>query len=107
NILERLSYFDSFFAEVVGRADDLHRLHSAAREPHHHAFRIVVAAKGNAARTHAIVGRAAKFAAPNHQRALQQAAAFEVFEEAGNRFIHRTDARASGLLDVTLRVPSA
>ena len=62
-------------ANGVRAADDLSALGPAPREPHAESMRIVVAAI--AAFAH---GHAAKFAAPDDERAVEQAARFEVFQ---------------------------
>ena len=82
------------------------RVAAAAGEPDGHGFRIVIAAIGGAA-AHAVVGRAAKFAAPDDERALEQAALLEISYERGDGLVHAADGIAVGALDVIVRVPSA
>src|SRR5262249_5158249 len=63
-------------------ADDVPALYASAGENHRKAIRVVVAAIGSLAHR-----RAAEFAAPDYERSLKQAAAFEVLDEGRSRLI--------------------
>jgi hypothetical protein len=66
-------------AVVVGGAVAMARLDAAAGEPHRDPVRVVIAAVA------ALGGRGpAELAAPPHQRVVEQAAALEVAEQAGD-----------------------
>ena len=67
-------------ADGIGGADHLPAFHARAGEPHGEAVRIVVAAVLSFAHRHA-----AKFAAPNDERGIQQPARFQILQQAGNR----------------------
>src|SRR5437016_8330858 len=71
---------DGVEADFVGLAEAEAGLGAAAGEEHGIAIRIVIAA--GAAFAHR---RAAEFAAPDDERVVQQAAAFEVLDETSNR----------------------
>ena len=53
----------------------------------------------------AVVGRAAEFAAPHDERAVEQAALLEVADQRGNRLVDLLDEVAVGALDVVVAVP--
>ena len=77
---------DGAQAELVGGADDLAALDAAAGHPDREAVGVVVAAFG-AAGAAVGDGTAAEFAAPDHQRGVEQAAGFEVGQQAGDAFV--------------------
>ena len=66
-------------AELVGLADSDAGLHAAAGHPHGEGVRMMVAAVG-AALHHR---RAAKLAAPDHQRVVEQAALLQILDQRG------------------------
>src|SRR5688500_17701784 len=66
-------------ADVVGGANDLTAFDAASGKPHGEAKIVMIAAL-------AALGlrRTAELAAPEHQRGVEQAAAFQVLEQGGN-----------------------
>src|SRR2546430_999524 len=101
---------DSPQPNLIGRADHLAALHSAASHPDGEAIRIVIPAMAVAAAVGAAIGsrRAAEFAAPDYQRALQQSARFQVGEQSRNGVVYLAgllaDLKSRGLLESTLVV---
>ena len=71
--------FDGVVAEVVGGAVDVAALDAAARQPHREAVAMMIPAGGPFAHR-----RAAKLAAPDHQRVVEQAAGLEVAQKRGD-----------------------
>ena len=67
-------------AELLGLPTNGPRLESAARNPHREGVNVVIAPGGLAHLAHR---RAAKFAAPDHDRVVEQAALLEVADERG------------------------
>ena len=86
---------------VVGFPDDDARPDASAGHPHGESVRIMVAAV--AFFRH---GRAAKLTAPDDQRLVQQAPALEVFDQAGDRLIHRAAGFGVVAFDVGVRSPT-
>ncbi len=73
---------DGSTAVVVGGAEAQAALDAAAGQPHRVTGAVVAAAVG------AVLARStAEFAAPQHQRVIQQAAQLQVGQEAGNRLV--------------------
>ena len=89
-------------AEVVSRADALTAAHPAAGHPHRETARVVVAAAGLLSHR-----RAAKLTTPNDERLVEQAARFQIGEEAGDGFVHGATERAVAFLELRVAVPAA
>ena len=83
---------DGVPAELVGRAVDDPPLHAAAGQPHREAERVVLAAVGPFGRR-----RAAELAAPDDERVVEQAAGFQVLEQAGDRLVGRRAVAGSSV----------
>ena len=66
----------------------------------------MVAAVGGAA-AHAVIGGAAELAAPDDERAIEQAALFEIGDESGDGLVDAADEIAMSALDVVMAVPRA
>ena len=98
--------FDGCHAEFVGGADGVASIAAATGEPDGHGVGVVVATIGSAA-AHAVVGCASEFAAPDDERAVQEAALFEVGDERGDGLVHAAHEVAVGTLDVVVAVPGA
>ena len=96
--------FDGCHAEFVGGADGVASIAAATGEPDGHGVGVVVATIGSAA-AHAVVGCASEFAAPDDERAVQEAALFEVGDKCGDGLVHATHEVAVGALDVVMAVP--
>ena len=91
---------DGVEADGVGRADDLAALDAAAGHPHGEAQVVVVAAPARFG-----LGRAAELAAPEDQRAVEQAPALQVLEQAGDGLVGLGGLAEVVLLDVAVGVP--
>ncbi len=98
--------FDGGHAEVVGGADSVTGVAAATGEPHRHGVRIMVATVSRSA-ADTVVGGATKLAAPDDERAVQEASLFEVGDERGDGLIHAAHEVAMGTLDVVVAVPGA
>src|SRR5579862_9123244 len=84
DVAEVVAVLDGVEADVVGGADDLAAFDAAAGEPHGEAEVVMVAATAGGAGGAAFgFGGTAEFAAPEEERAVQEAAAFQVFDEGG------------------------
>ena len=94
--------FDGPQAQLVGRADHLPAADAAAGHPHREAGRVVVAAVAFFAHR-----RAAEFAAPDHQRFVEQTAPLQIAQQPGDRLVHRAAELAVVLLELAVRVPLA
>ncbi|SVE59913.1 uncharacterized protein METZ01_LOCUS512767, partial [marine metagenome] len=75
-------------AEIIGGAMGDAGLDAAAGHPHTKIARVMVAAVVLASEFALTINRAAKFAAEDHQRVIEHAALFEVFDECGGRLIN-------------------
>ena len=93
-------------AEVVGRAVNQARFHSAARRPERETARMMVAAKIVLLDFALGISRAAKLAAPDHQRVVEQPALLEVFDQGGAGLVGvlRLGLDASGQAPVMIPV---
>ncbi len=98
--------FDRFHAEFVGLTNGVTRVAAATGEPDGHGVGVVVATVGGAA-AYAVVGSAAKLAAPDDERTLQQAALFEVGDERSDGLVHAAHEIAMGALDIVVAIPRA
>ena len=76
------AHFGGLDAEFVSRAEDLAAFHAAAGHPHTETVGVVVAAVIALGE-----GRAAEFAAPDYEGGIEQAAAFEVAQQAGDGLV--------------------
>ena len=76
-------------SEFVGGSVNAAALHAAAGHPHGERVWMMIAAQKRLVSI-AILGhrRAAKLAAPNHERLIEQAATTQIADERGNRTIH-------------------
>src|SRR6266404_387512 len=76
-------------ADLVGLADDLAAFDTAAGHPDAEGKRMMVAAS-HAGKPRPVFaqGRAAKLGGPHYQRALEQAALFEVLEQGGHGLVY-------------------
>ncbi len=98
--VERL--LDGGAAELVGFAHGDAALDAAAGEPHGEAVCIVVAAGALGV----LGGRLpAELAAPDNQRRVQQATLFQVFEQAGDRFVGLAGVQVMVADQVAVSVP--
>ena len=93
---------DGLVAEFVGRAVDLAGLEAAAGQEQREGVAVVVAA-GATLRDR----QAAEFAAPEDDRALQEAALLQVADQRGGRLIHLRAHLGQALLDIAVVVPAA
>ena len=91
---------NGFVAVIVGQAVGEAALHAAAGHPHGEGF-VVVVAPIVALR----VRGAAKFAAPDHQRVLEQPALLEIGEQRGDRLVHRAAVCSERRGEVEVLVP--
>src|SRR5262245_42598123 len=96
--------FDRGSAQLVGRADDLAGLHSAASQPNAHRLGVVVAARHVAAAANAVVGGAAELATPHDQRAFQEPQPLEIANERRDRLIDRLDPLRMSPLEIVVRI---
>src|SRR5258707_14868484 len=78
DVADGMRYLDRFLTGLVGCANYVAGLDAAAGEPHGHRGSVVIAAPGLAAAADSVIGRAAEFAGPDHQRAVQQARALQI-----------------------------
>ena len=90
--------------ELVGVADDLAALDAAAGHPDREAVRIVVA-PFRAVRAAVRCRAAAEFAAPDHQRGIEQAAGFQVRQQPGDGLVGLGRARLVVLVACDVAVP--
>ena len=83
-VLDVEAVADGGCAEFVGLADADAALDAAAGHPHGEAVGVVIAAGAVG-----VLGRRlpAELAAPDHQRLVEQAAPFQVLEQAGDRLV--------------------
>ena len=88
-------------ADRVGRAVDRAPFDAAAGQPVAEAVRVVIAALAALGHRHA-----AEFASPDHQRALEQPAPLQVFEQAGDRLVGPAAHHGMVRLDVVVGVPA-
>ena len=89
-------------AEFVGLADADAPLDAAAGHPHGEAVGVVVAARALGV----FGGRlAAELAAPDHQRLVEQAAALQILEQAGDRLVGAAGVVGVVLVQVAVGVP--
>lgn len=74
--------FDGVPSEVIGGAVNVAALHATARHAQRIAVRVMLAT------VFALTRRgAAEFAAPNDERVFEQAALFQIFDQAGYRLV--------------------
>ena len=95
-------------AEIVGLADDLPRLDAAARQPHAVRQGMMIAA--------GVVGlgriadlahrRAAEFAAPDHQRLIQQPALLQILDQRRGRLVGDVAVLLQLLVEIGVIVPA-
>ena len=81
-VAEVIRLLDRPQADRVGCADDLASLDAAAGHPHREADVVVVAPLAGLC-----LRRAAEFAAPEDERALEQPSTLQVLEQAGDRLV--------------------
>src|SRR4051794_15608890 len=86
-------------AKLVGSADDLTAFDSAARHPHRERVRMVVAPVFALRKR-----RTAKLAAPDNERAVEQATRFQVNQECSNRLVRPLAHLAHGAYEVVMCV---
>lgn len=86
---------------VIRGAVSCASLHSRTGEPHGEAFRIVIASIASALRGWG----ASEFAAPNHQRVLEQAARLQIPEQAGNRLVNLRRILGVTLSQIAVLIP--
>src|SRR5262245_4550714 len=91
---------DRVHAKLVGAADGAAAFDAGAGQPHREAIGVVVAAVAFFGH-----GGAAKLAAPDDERRVEQAAAFQVLEEAGDRLVGGAAVAAVVGFDVGVGVP--
>ena len=75
--------FGNVVGVVIGFADGLTGFDAAAGEPHGEAAGVVVATEAFWGEVALAVNGAAKFAAPDDEGVIEEAALFEVFDESG------------------------
>src|SRR5690606_34724235 len=81
---------------------------AAAGHPHGEGLRVMVAAHASSeCRARFDHGRAAEFAAPDHESLIEQPALFEVFDECGGRLIRLLTLAADSAFDIAVVVPTA
>ena len=91
---------DRVVAELVRCAVHRARFHPAARHEDREAVRVVVAPVGSFGKR-----RPAEFAAPDHQRLVEQAPALEIPDQAGDRLVDFPGADRMQPQDVAVMVP--
>ena len=96
---------DDVVAEVVRRPVDRPALDPAAAEPHREAPRMMVASVFCRGKSALRVDRAAKFAAPDHQRLVPQAAELEILDEPVARLIDVLALRLHAPWEVPVVIP--
>src|ERR1051326_3908252 len=74
--------------ELVSAADDPSPFNATTSKPGREAIRIVVAPGPFVGITAVRNGGSAKFAAPHHECALQQAARFQILQQRGGGFVY-------------------
>ena len=99
-VIDSLHLLHGVVAEVVGFAESHAATHAAACHPDAEAVGIVVASV-------AALGEesAAEFASPDDERAVEQAAGFEVFDEARDGLVHLPSHVAMAFLDLSMLIP--
>ncbi len=99
--------FDDVEAHLVRRAQGDAAFDAAAGHPHGESLRMMIAPHA-ATERHAGLDhrRAAKFTAPHDERAVEQAALFEVFDQRGAGLVGVLAVVAHVALDVAVRVPT-
>src|SRR5215472_10584584 len=96
--------FHSLVADIVGRSVSIPAFYAAARHPDAESAGPVIAADG--CRASLGDGHAAKLAAPDHQRAVQQAPLLQVFDQGRCRLIRLTGTVAKAVLQVRMCIPN-
>src|SRR6266849_6705716 len=94
-------------AEVIRRAEDKPRFNTAAGHPDREAARMMVAAEVILSDFALRIGGPSKFPAPDHQRVVEQAAGFEVFNEGGAGFVGVLRLSLDALGQTAVMVPVA
>src|SRR5260221_2615241 len=98
---------DDVKAELVRRAVSQPALHAAAGQPHRVSARMMIAAERTAERGIRLDHRrAAEFAAPNHERVVEQAALLQVHHQRRARLVGRAAVFLRVAGHVGLRVPA-
>src|SRR5438132_4326429 len=90
-------------AKLIGAADDLAPFYAATCQPGSEAVGIMIAAGALVGIAAVGKGCAAEFAAPDHQRLVQQAARFEVLQQTSHRLIRTVRHLAMRLIVFRMR----
>src|ERR1700738_938492 len=98
--------FRDFQAELIRASDHLPSLHTATRHPDAETVRVMVAAGALIDLLKLAERGSAEFAAPDHERAVEQAALLQVCEQGTNRLIGDPAVFGKPFLDVLMIVPT-
>src|SRR4029453_11337528 len=90
--------------EFVGRPDNLAPLHAAPGHPDREAIRVMVASV-RAARAAVRSRTATEFAAPYHERGLEEAAGLQVAKQTGNRLVGLGSSGLMVLVALRMAIP--
>src|SRR5438093_7418679 len=101
-IVDVRAVFDGAETDFVGAADDRSSFCAAAGHPDREAPRIVIAPISLF-----VEWRASEFTAPNHKRAVEQPAGFEIGQQPGNGPVGLAAILAMVSLNIAVRVPAA